>query len=181
MESPVNVSSFLRSVLQVFTPSAVSLVLTGSKNGKNTIEKVSFHKTDNRIDPLKAFLYSKKFHEQSIKEIQIVTAPGTIRVANPMYDRKPVIKRNIFNLDIDVLKCIKPQELQQVIISDGKLNRNGINIKPLPLEELRKIWNEDSKCYRIPMPSSIPGFISGKLVRSPVLIQEWGYAVQPKQ
>jgi hypothetical protein len=169
MEFPTKISSFIRKLLCVFEPSSVSLTLVKQKNEKSIIEEKEFF---NNSCLLKDFLYSKNFRNAMIKEIKIVTSPGTIRVASEAYSRQPAFSDVLYNKNIDILACIKPEEIQQVILSDEKLTRNGSNIKPLPIEELRKKWNENSRRYRIPMPSSVSTNIQKKFNRSTLSISK---------
>lgn len=159
MESHARVRSFLIEVWKIFIPSSVAVTFTINEGKKRYIQRFRTSTTKGSRD-IDIFFNNVRSWNMNIEEVSITTTPGTIREHSAMYPRKPAKTLNIFDMNIDLLPCNpKPTEVQEVELSSKGLRRNGKNIKELPLENLRKVWNENPDCPGIEMPCPSPAFV----------------------
>lgn len=155
MESLERTKSFFVTLRSIFTPKKVTL--TTSNNtiiSFNTMTPKGTIQLSRFLRSTSSRLYVHDSNSITISEVKIITQPGTIREHSNSYGRKARKTLNYMNMDIDLLhKIPTPVEKdQEVILSAKGLSRNGTNITPIPLENLRKIWNEISTSQGPKMP-----------------------------
>lgn len=166
MASLGEVNILMSTIFSVFTPSMIKI--TSVRNNKTSI--YTYNTALGNTPRLNMFEFLRKNKlTTEVTEISITTTPGTIRQASASYDRKADKSCKIMNLDIEVLKCLPSQkEVQQVVLRENKLSRNGSMTEKLPLERLRKHWHEDNRRRGIQMPTPIPNVVLKKSKRSSI-------------
>ena len=161
MASLAQANEFLVRVFEVFTPPMVKMTIRRATRTKKVVQEVHSYNTAQVSGRDKLFKSIWRSGTGTyVDEIQITTVAGTIRESSKMYERKPFRTVRFMNMDIDILHCNPgDQELQQVTLRQDNLTRNGSNIKSIDKEILRSLWNENSECYRMPLPSPQSNYV----------------------
>ena len=160
MASLAQTNLFITKVFEVFTPSMVKLTYRcGDFHGTR-----SFNTTQEKgTKSLMKTIWRTPGRVLEVEEVQITTVAGTLREHSESYPRKPLHIVPFMGMKIDILPCNPHDlELQQVCLRQDNLTRMGSNIKSIDKEMLRGAWNENTECYRMPMPSARANIIQGQ-------------------